>query len=45
MAVALWEPDPVSFKNERSTVYPAEVGPKPAEPIPVLLGAESAVCL
>jgi probable F420-dependent oxidoreductase len=38
MADALWGPDPVSFKNERYTVYPAEVGPKPAERIPVLLG-------
>jgi probable F420-dependent oxidoreductase len=38
MAEALWGPDPVSFKNERYTVYPAEVGPKPAERIPVLLG-------
>ncbi len=38
MADALWVPDPVSFKNERYTVYPAEVGPKPAERIPVLLG-------
>jgi probable F420-dependent oxidoreductase len=38
MAEALWGPDPVSFKNDRYTVYPAEVGPKPAERIPVLLG-------
>lgn len=38
MADALWGPDPVSFKNERYTVFPAEVGPKPAERIPVLLG-------
>jgi len=38
MADALWGPDPVSFKNERYTVYPAEVGPKPVTPIPVLLG-------
>jgi probable F420-dependent oxidoreductase len=38
IAAAVWGPDPVSFKNERYTVYPAEVGPKPAEPIPVLLG-------
>jgi probable F420-dependent oxidoreductase len=38
MAEALWGPDPVSFKNERYTVYPAEVGPKPPERIPVLLG-------
>jgi probable F420-dependent oxidoreductase len=37
MAEALWGPDPVSFKNDRYTVYPAEVGPKPAERIPVLL--------
>ena len=38
MAEALWGPEPVSFKNERYTVYPAEVGPKPAERIQVLLG-------
>ena len=38
MAEAMWGPDPVSFKNERYTVYPAEVGPKPAERIPILLG-------
>ena len=38
MADALWGPDPVSFKNERYTVYPAEVGPKPGERIPVFLG-------
>jgi probable F420-dependent oxidoreductase len=38
MAEALWGPDPVSFKTDRYTVYPAEVGPKPAERIPVLLG-------
>jgi probable F420-dependent oxidoreductase len=38
VAEAVWGPDPVSFKNERYTVFPAEVGPKPAEPIPVLLG-------
>ena len=39
IAEAVWGPDPVSFKNERYTLYPAEVGPKPAERIPVLLGA------
>jgi probable F420-dependent oxidoreductase len=38
VAEALWAPDPVSFKNERYTLYPAEVGPKPDKPVPVLLG-------
>jgi alkanesulfonate monooxygenase SsuD/methylene tetrahydromethanopterin reductase-like flavin-dependent oxidoreductase (luciferase family) len=38
MADALWGPDPVSFSNECYTVYPSEVGPKPAQGIPVLLG-------
>ncbi|MFD3406571.1 TIGR03619 family F420-dependent LLM class oxidoreductase [Kribbella sp. NPDC058693] len=41
VAAAMWAPDPVSFKNERYTVYPAEVGPKPAEQIPVFLGGPS----
>jgi probable F420-dependent oxidoreductase len=41
MAEAVWGADPVSFKNERYTVYPAEVGPKPPARIPVLLGARS----
>jgi probable F420-dependent oxidoreductase len=45
MAEAVWGPDPVSFKNERYTVYPAEVGPKPAGRIPVLLGAHGSRAL
>jgi probable F420-dependent oxidoreductase len=39
VAEAVWGPDPVSFKNERYHVYPAEVGPKPGDPIPILLAA------
>ncbi|MEV6283928.1 TIGR03619 family F420-dependent LLM class oxidoreductase [Kribbella sp. NPDC051770] len=38
VAAAVWGPDPVSFENERYRVWPAETGPKPAEPIPVFLG-------
>jgi probable F420-dependent oxidoreductase len=38
VADAAWGPDPVSFKNERYQIFPAEIGPKPASPIPVLLG-------
>jgi probable F420-dependent oxidoreductase len=38
IAEATWGPDPVSFKNERYQIFPAEIGPKPAGPIPVLLG-------
>jgi probable F420-dependent oxidoreductase len=45
IAEAAWGPDPVSFKNERYQIFPAEVGPKPARPIPVLLGGESGKAL
>lgn len=38
LAEAMWADDPVSFENERYTVTPSEVGPKPAGRIPVLLG-------
>ena len=31
----------MSFKNERYHIFPAEIGPKPARPIPVLLGGRS----
>jgi probable F420-dependent oxidoreductase len=41
MADAIWGPDPVSFDNERYTVIPSEVGPKPPQRIPVLLGGQS----
>jgi probable F420-dependent oxidoreductase len=37
VAAAVWGPDPVSFENERYRIGPAEVGPKPARRIPVLL--------
>jgi probable F420-dependent oxidoreductase len=37
VAAAAWGPDPVSFSNERYRIGPAEVGPKPARRIPVLL--------
>ncbi|MGH4030509.1 LLM class F420-dependent oxidoreductase [Actinomycetota bacterium Odt1-20B] len=38
---AVWGPDPVTYEGELTTVAPAEVGPKPARPIPVLLPAHS----
>jgi probable F420-dependent oxidoreductase len=38
VADATWGDDPVSFQNERYTIFPAEIGPKPAGRIPVLLG-------
>ncbi|HEY0535712.1 MAG TPA: TIGR03619 family F420-dependent LLM class oxidoreductase [Actinoplanes sp.] len=37
IAAAAWGPDPVAFENERYRIGPAEVGPKPARRIPVLL--------
>jgi probable F420-dependent oxidoreductase len=37
VAAAAWGPDPVAFSNERYRIGPAEVGPKPCRPIPVLL--------
>jgi probable F420-dependent oxidoreductase len=37
VAAAAWGPDPVSFANERYRIGPAEVGPKPARRIPILL--------
>jgi probable F420-dependent oxidoreductase len=37
IAQAVWGPDPVAFKNERYQIFPAEFGPKPTRPIPVLL--------
>ncbi|MEU7866472.1 LLM class F420-dependent oxidoreductase [Dactylosporangium sp. NPDC049140] len=42
---ALWKPDPVSYRNERWTIAPAEVGPKPARRIPVYLGGFSDAAL
>jgi alkanesulfonate monooxygenase SsuD/methylene tetrahydromethanopterin reductase-like flavin-dependent oxidoreductase (luciferase family) len=31
----------VAFRNERYEIFPAEIGPKPAGRIPVLLGGRS----
>jgi probable F420-dependent oxidoreductase len=45
IADAAWGPDPVSFRNERYQILPAEIGPKPAGRIPVLLGAHSGKAL
>jgi probable F420-dependent oxidoreductase len=41
IADAAWGPDPVSFRNERYRILPAEIGPKPSGRIPVLLGGWS----
>jgi probable F420-dependent oxidoreductase len=41
IADAAWGPDPVAFRNERYEIFPAEIGPKPAGRIPVLLGGRS----
>jgi probable F420-dependent oxidoreductase len=41
IADAVWGPDPVSYANERYRIFPAEIGPKPVRPIPVLLGGRS----
>ncbi|GAA0619658.1 TIGR03619 family F420-dependent LLM class oxidoreductase [Kribbella sandramycini] len=38
IAEAIWRPDPVEFENDRYKLWLAEIGPKPAEPIPVYLG-------
>lgn len=35
---ALWGPDPVSYRDSRIVIDEARVSPKPAAPIPVLLG-------
>jgi probable F420-dependent oxidoreductase len=39
VAAAVWGPNPVSFATKRYQVTAADIGPKPARPIPVLLGA------
>jgi alkanesulfonate monooxygenase SsuD/methylene tetrahydromethanopterin reductase-like flavin-dependent oxidoreductase (luciferase family) len=41
IAAAVWGPDPVAFENERYRIGPAEVGPKPARRIPVLLAGSN----
>jgi probable F420-dependent oxidoreductase len=39
VCAAVWGPDPVSYQGTYTTVREAEVGPKPARPIPVFLAA------
>lgn len=39
VCAAVWGPDPVSYQGNWSVVSEAEVGPKPARPIPVYLAA------
>ncbi|MDI6104398.1 TIGR03619 family F420-dependent LLM class oxidoreductase [Actinoplanes sp. NEAU-A12] len=39
IAAAVWGPNPVSFSTRHYEVAAADIGPKPARPIPVLLGA------
>ena len=36
---AVWGPDPVAHDGPLTKIAPAEVGPKPARPIPILLAA------
>ena len=38
---AVWGPDPVSYQGTYTTINEAEVGPKPAHPIPVYLAGNS----
>jgi probable F420-dependent oxidoreductase len=39
IAAAVWGPNPVSFATKRYEVTAADIGPKPAHRIPILLGA------
>ncbi|MFJ6215652.1 TIGR03619 family F420-dependent LLM class oxidoreductase [Streptomyces sp. NPDC092296] len=39
VCAAVWGPNPVSYRSRRTAVQEAEVGPKPARPIPVYLAA------
>lgn len=41
IAAEVWGPNPVSFRTGRFAAGPADIGPKPARRIPVLLGAAS----
>ncbi|MFI5908056.1 LLM class F420-dependent oxidoreductase [Dactylosporangium sp. NPDC051541] len=45
VAAALWGPDPVSYRNERWSIAPAEIAPKPTHRIPVYLGGFSDAAL
>jgi probable F420-dependent oxidoreductase len=39
VCAAVWGPDPVTFEGRSTVIREAEVGPKPARPIPVYLAA------
>ncbi|MFE2587189.1 TIGR03619 family F420-dependent LLM class oxidoreductase [Streptomyces sp. NPDC059378] len=39
VCAAVWGPDPVSYQGRYTVINEAEVGPKPARPIPVYLAA------
>ncbi|MDX3075776.1 LLM class F420-dependent oxidoreductase [Streptomyces sp. MI02-7b] len=39
VCTAVWGPDPVSYQGHYTVINEAEVGPKPARPIPVYLAA------
>ncbi|MCQ4043827.1 LLM class F420-dependent oxidoreductase [Streptantibioticus rubrisoli] len=39
VCAAVWGPDPVSYRGAHTVIDEAEVGPKPARPIPVYLAA------
>lgn len=39
VCAAVWGPDPVSYQGAHAVIDEAEVGPKPAHPIPVYLAA------
>ncbi|MDH6709544.1 putative F420-dependent oxidoreductase [Kitasatospora sp. MAA19] len=41
VCAAVWGPDPVSYHGAHTVIDEAEVGPKPARPIPVYLAASS----
>nr|WP_269327767.1 TIGR03619 family F420-dependent LLM class oxidoreductase [Kineosporia mesophila] len=45
VAQAIWGPDPVEFHNERYDIAPANLGPKPARKIPVVLAGTTGKAL
>jgi probable F420-dependent oxidoreductase len=45
VCAAVWGPDPVSYEGQWTKIAPAEVGPKPAHQIPVLLAATNQTSL
>jgi probable F420-dependent oxidoreductase len=38
---AVWGPDPVQYRGPRAVIEPATVRPKPASPIPIMLGGDA----